>query len=234
MPRVLRPALRLSALLAAVLATADCSYLFPSCATIPGCPKGQVLCNNLTCSDLLSDPFHCGMCNHPCAPGLVCVPLDGPETALDGGVGAGDVADPDGGATCACPIPGQILAHGQCFDLRVDPDNCGAIDNACRADQACLDGGCGCVLPPLLAEMLDGGSGECATDAGPVCADLLNDPQNCGTCGHACAGGECTLAICEPGAPDAGDLADGGDGGAQGDGGVSPADAGDADAGDGG
>jgi hypothetical protein len=198
MPRVRRNATLLSALLLAALATADCAYLFPSCATIPGCPKGQSLCSNLACSDLLSDPANCGVCNNACGPGLVCVPVDAP----------------DAGAACGCPIPGQLLIHGQCIDPRVDPKYCGAADAVCRPDQACLDGGCGCIVTPYLAQILDGGSSECSTDAGPACADLLNDPLNCGGCGQVCTGA-CVLATCDGGMADAGELGDGGDGGGQ-------------------
>jgi len=150
----------------------------------------------LTCSDLRTDPFNCGFCNNACGAGLACVP--------DGG--------PNGGAACGCPIPGQILAGGECLDLAVDPDNCGAIGKACRQDQACIDGGCGCPFPTYL----DGGSGECSTDAGQTCTDFLNDPENCGGCGLVCAGG-CALGSCDGGMTDGGPvdagLADAGDGG---------------------
>jgi hypothetical protein len=225
MPRVRAPELLRSALLAPLLAgAANCAYLFPSCATIPGCPPGQDLCNNLTCADLTTDPLNCGFCNNACGAGLVCQPT-------------GEPADGGSGGACGCPIPGQVLAHGQCIDLQVDPEDCGTIGNVCRPDQACLDGGCGCIVPPYLAQLFDGGvvppflaplldgGSECATDAGMVCTDLLNDPSNCGACGRVCSGA-CTLAECDdggladaggPGPSDGGDggpgTTDGGDGG---------------------
>jgi hypothetical protein len=203
MPRVRRTAFILFTSMLAVPAAGGCAYLFPSCATIPGCPTGQILCNNLTCSDLRSDPFNCGMCNNACGAGLACVPDGGSE----------------GGGACGCALEGQTLVDGECLELSVDPDNCGAVGRACRLDQACFDGGCGCLSLPYL----DGGSNECATDAGPICADLLNDPQNCGSCGHSCVGG-CMLGDCDAGmvdggeagpddAGDAGGLGDAGDGG---------------------
>jgi hypothetical protein len=149
MPRVRRTAALFFTSTLLAVTTSGCSYLFPSCATIPGCPTGQVLCNNLTCSDLRTDPFNCGMCNNECGAGLACVPDAGD---------AGEV----GTAACGCTLQGQILVQGQCIDLAIDPANCGAIGHACRLDQACLDGGCGCLFPSYL----DGGSGECDTDAG--------------------------------------------------------------------
>ena len=205
MPRVRRTAALLFTSMLAVPAADGCSYLFPSCATIPGCPTGQVLCNNLACSDLLTDPFNCGMCRNACGAGLVCV-SDGGESGVPGG------------AFCGCPLEGQTLVHGECLALSIDPDNCGAAGHACRLDQACFDGGCGCLIPPQLAQILDAGNGECATDAGPTCTDLLNDPDNCGACGLACNGG-CVLGACDGGAVetadggDAGETPDGGDAG---------------------
>jgi hypothetical protein len=221
MPRVRRSAALIFISMLAVPTIAGCSYLFPSCATIPGCPTGQILCNNLTCSDLRSDPFNCGFCNNACGAGLSCDP--------DAGVGV------DGGivGACICPLEGQTLIHGECLTLSIDPDNCGAAGHACRLDQACFDGGCGCFIPPQLAQILDGGNGECASDAGPTCTDLLDDPDNCGACGRACNGG-CVLGACDGGAvetPDGGDAGEAPDGG---DAGEVP-DAGDAgDAGSGG
>src|SRR5271165_4492608 len=90
----------------AVLCLGGCAYLFPSCESIPDCPDGQFLCNNLTCSDLVNDPFNCGFCNNACGMGLACVP--------DGG-------GPDGSAACGCPIPGQQPVNEHCTDLSVDP-----------------------------------------------------------------------------------------------------------------
>ncbi len=160
-----------------------CSYLFPSCATIPGCPAGQVLCNNLTCSDLRTDPFNCGMCNNECGAGLACVP------------DAGDAGEM-GTAACGCPLEGQTLVNGECLTLSIDPDNCGAVRHACRLDQACFDGGCSCPFPSYL----DAGTGECATDAGSFCANLLSDPENCGACGRVCVD-DCVDGSCVRASP---------------------------------
>ncbi len=187
MPRVRRSVVLIFIALLAVPTVAGCAYLFPSCATIPGCPAGEVLCNALTCSDLRDDPFNCGFCNNACGAGLACVPDGGSE----------------GGAACGCPLEGQTLVNGQCLELSDDPDNGGAVGRACRLDQACFDGGCGCLSPPYL----DGGSAECTTDAGPICTDLFNDPQNCGGCGRLC-GPACSAAVRAGGVapmPDGGD-----------------------------
>jgi len=219
-----KPSPRFGALLvglaAAVgLTSTGCSYFFPSCQTIPGCLAGQVLCDNLTCSDLHTDPHNCGFCNNSCGPGTVCEALA------------------DGGAACGCNGQGLQQIDGRCLALQVDPLNCGAVGATCRADQACTRGTCGCPSP----DYLDGGSAECPVDGGLVCANLLGDAFNCGSCGRTCDG-TCVLGVCEvadAGIGDGGDAgpADGGDAGGPDGGAAGVPDGGDAgasDAGDGG
>lgn len=36
----------------------------------------------------------------------------------------------------------------------------------------------------------------CPSSSGPACVDFQTDPQNCGTCGNACASGECVRGVC--------------------------------------
>jgi len=207
MPRVSRSP-RLLPLLC-LLVFGGCAYLFPSCETIPDCPDAEVpvaqsdagrwvptkLCNNLTCSDLHTDPFNCGACNNECAAGLSCLPLL------------------DGGAACGCAVGGQTLVNGSCFAFSVDPRNCGGLGNVCPTNHVCFDGGCVCPNP----DYLDGGPlTECPGDGGDlICVDLEADPGNCGACGEVCDTGDCQAGVCaDAGAfePDGGDdLGDGGD-----------------------
>src|SRR5581483_6234176 len=151
MPRVQRTVAPFFAAFLAALGTSGCSYLFPSCATIPDCPKGQKLCNNLNCSDVSTDPFNCGFCDNACSEGLACIPDAGP----------------DGGPACGCAVAGQTKVGAHCYDFSVDSRNCGGFGKSCRPDQVCFDGGCGCPMPGYLASFLDGGDGECTGDAGP-------------------------------------------------------------------
>ncbi len=78
----------------------------------------------------------------------------------DGGV-------PDG---AVCP-PGLAACDGDCVDLAVDPENCGACGNTCGPGAYC-NGSCQC-LPGL-------------TPCSGACVDLRSDPDHCGSCGHAC------------------------------------------------
>ena len=63
--------------------------------------------------------------------------------------------------------------------------NEGGVDGATSQDggDASTDGG----------SSTDGTTVNCQADA-----DLLNDPQNCGSCGKSCAGGDCDQGLCVP------------------------------------
>ena len=50
----------------------------------------------------------------------------------------------DGHGLCG---PGSTWCGGKCVDTRVDPKNCGACSNACKAGQTCAAGVCGVYKP---------------------------------------------------------------------------------------
>ena len=90
----------------------------------------------------------------------------------DFAVGAGqDGAIEDGGTA----LDGAGSQDGA---LACDPDVCGASGGACSK------GKCVC-------------SGQ-ALSCGGVCVDSTKDVHNCGSCGHDCAGGECSGSRCRP------------------------------------
>lgn len=137
-----------------------------------------------------------GICSQTCADDSGC-----PRSDNWGCVSAA----PQSFSVCACvPLADQEVCgdhldndcNGQVDDCRIcdgkavandDHEHCGSCDSACRADQRCESGTCGCVdsLPSAC---------------GDVCVDTKNDPANCGKCGDACgpdqrcAGGECTCS----------------------------------------
>lgn len=151
MPRVLNNRRLLP--LTLFLWVGGCAYIFPSCATIPGCPDGSVLCTNLACVNLQNDPDNCGVCDNVCSPGLACTPLT------------------DGGAACSCFLNGQQEYNDHCLNLAIDAFNCGAIGNVCGNGLVCYDGGCVCPYPVYFdggcptPEAVDGGS-DGGTDGG--------------------------------------------------------------------
>jgi hypothetical protein len=197
-----------------LLLLSDCAFLLPSLQTPPPCPPGTVLCNNLSCSDLRSDPFNCGFCENVCGQGLSCklIPDGGYFDAgtLDAGL------PPLSSYACLCTIPGGTFWNGACYNLASDPSNCGGIGAACASTQVCVDGLCSC------AGLDAGAIVECVEDAGPVCANLSSDPHRCGSCGNDCgdlgycSAGQCYLSLASSGGDGGsgdGGLGDGGDGG---------------------
>jgi hypothetical protein len=139
------------------------------------CPEGYTLCDmhlpDEGCARLLSDPRHCGNCNHACPEDFVC----------------------EYGACVEWCREGLDECDGACVDLESDPQNCGWCGHACRAGDACGFGNCeeGC---PSGTENCDGSCvnplfdpancGEC----GNVCS-LANATAHCD--GGACAIFEC-------------------------------------------
>ncbi len=95
--------------------------------------------------------------------------------------------------TCQSPGDG---GGSVCVDTQNDPQNCGGCGMACGENaicalSACVSGGCGlqCGCRPLES--------ACPGGDGGFCANLANDPLNCGTCGKTCPGGDlCAGGIC--------------------------------------
>ncbi len=102
----------------------------PAC----GCDTGETLCGN-ACTDLLKDPYNCGVCGHTC-PGSILSKNHGFLTCNQGFCGYGCE---DGWADCdSNPVNGCET------NLMVNAGNCGACGNRCdtAAGQPCIRGEC--------------------------------------------------------------------------------------------
>jgi len=90
----------------------------------------------------------------------------------------------------ACDDPcakDQKLCNTSCVDLKTNPDNCGACDNACANGEVCSEGQC----------KLSCASGTTQCDAS--CVDTNSDNANCGACGVACPSADaCVAGVCMP------------------------------------
>lgn len=137
------------------------------------CPAGQQSCDG-ACVDL-DDRRNCGGCGNDCT---------------EQGFGAGFICE---SGTCVCGLSDRCGATEAVCTSNRGPCACAGTD--CQPGEACVDNGsvveCGC----------NGGSGcstgETCCQTPDGCFDLERDENNCGRCGHACAGdrscvdGEC-------------------------------------------
>ena len=104
---------------------------------------------------------------------------------------------PVGSAEAASCPAGQMLCGAQCVN-EADPSNCGSCGYVCPKINdipACTAGAC--TIGSCLASFAD-----CNSSPNDGCeVNTFSDPNNCGTCGHACLQGEtCSSGSCTCGA----------------------------------
>ena len=164
------------------------------------CPAGQSACDN-QCIDTSASAEHCGACGQRCPAGTACARTDGGTPRCD----------------LAC-MPGETVCGAACVATDTNVDHCGQCDLRCalripNAVTACHAGAC------QLAACVTGFD-NCNMNVADGCeVNLRNDTRHCGACGNrcmlphataACAGGLCTIGMCEAGFADCnGDPADG-------------------------
>lgn len=155
-------------------------------------------------------------CGTTCVERSVAANSDGRSSpSFDNCNGCGIACDSDRALSCSVPgggegtprcmcgdldqcLPGDVCVNQggfwTCTSLSTDPQNCGAVGNACAEGESCSGGMCVC-----------GSTGaQCPTGqacCGGACIDTNTDPVNCGGCGVSCtpnapdcSGGSCTCA----------------------------------------
>lgn len=163
------------------------------------CPTDRVLCGS-SCSDVTSDPRHCGACNHACKTGEDCVSgqCSCPAGSVDCGTACTDVtSDPSNcgacGQACAqgescvsgqCACPAGVVCGNACTDTTSDPENCGGCGHACPQGSSCVSGQCtACPAGEVVCRR--------------ACVDPSSNVDNCGACGQACPAGDvCENGVC--------------------------------------
>jgi hypothetical protein len=125
------------------------------------CEPGYYNCDGLRCSDLLSDPLHCGACGNACGPGEGCVngqcvggPGGGCPAGLTdcGGVCVDLSSDANNCGACGLPCAFQggwgLCCNGMCVDQMTDVNHCGACFQSCPPGRACVNSVCEGDVPP--------------------------------------------------------------------------------------
>jgi streptogramin lyase len=176
---------------------------------------GEILCDasantrvcNGQCTDIFTNPNHCGACGNVCPSGQVCSM---------------------GTCTVVCPAS-QTLCNGVCTSLATDNANCGMCGNQCGPGQACAGGMCqltcatgqtACGMPAactnLQSDRANCGScgnacagglvcdmGMCVpscrasqTNCMGSCTSTETDPNHCGMCGSVCGPYANAVASC--------------------------------------
>ncbi|HUB09492.1 MAG TPA: hypothetical protein VMB50_20985, partial [Myxococcales bacterium] len=131
-------------------------------------------CCGGSCVDLTIDPANCGSCGTTCASGVCVAP--GYSNAPSLGLCLPPVSSGSCGSAGGCPQDGS--------------ENC--------VDDVCLENDCAS-LESYLCATPSGRAGACCLDetVGVFCADLANDPANCGGCGNTCPSGQsCVDGVC--------------------------------------
>lgn len=107
--------------------------------------------------------------------------------------------------TCTKPAPKTctnacVLEAGGCSDCTPGAKQCSPTapntpqlcqtngtwlsQTACGNGNTCVDGSCVCVAPKAVCN--------------GVCVDTQSDGNHCGSCGHSCQGGTCSVGLCQP------------------------------------
>ena len=147
------------------------------CTEDTHCNEGYLCCDGY-CTDVLSNPDHCGACDELCQ-------NDGPPCqGVRSTSGAAGTYPPEERHACAPDESYFLCCEGSCTDVLSDPLNCGDCGLTCAEGQECAGGYC---------------TGTCETDeecsteqrcCGGECVDPLTDPRYCGTCDTACSDDE--------------------------------------------
>ncbi len=166
----------------------QCGGCYTTCSQFERCVNGvcteeclktgEKVCQH-ECIDTLSDKNNCGACNHVCGEKEMCV--------------EGECKCPEEDPYCNIELPTCVgeekLCGIECVLTSSNVNHCGECDHVCEgASDLCIDSEC------------QDCSGKTVCEDGR-CYDLMNDPNNCGTCGNACGAhitcvdGQC--ATCE-------------------------------------
>ncbi len=167
-----------------------------------GCPAPLIDCDG-SCVNPVTDDANCGGCGTVCVdPAGACSPaLPNSHYGCSAGV-CGKLKCGYGAVDCNGDLDSGCASDG-CEAHLNDNANCGGCGNKCGPGTECRDDGGGaglkclaiCVGPACRCK-----ANEVLCPSNGSCADLLNDPNNCGICLAACPRAkDSAIATCEKG-----------------------------------
>lgn len=157
-----------------------------------GCPAGQNECDG-KCVDLRIDSYNCGSCGTTCNPRVGSCSPRPPNTTwgCEGGE-CGQLVCMTPWEDCNGDLGLSCAGSDGCETyLGSDVANCGACGNHCKNDESCIDGQC---VPDSPSTCPDG-----MALCNGLCADLLNDSNNCGACSAPCNPNGSDIVLCRKG-----------------------------------
>ena len=194
----------------------SCTPRFDGGAADAGyCPVGQISC--------LSDgtESECSMSCSPCKHGELGCNGTQPQQCNSTGTGWSNLGSACSGMTTGVCLRGGCVActpgAGQCVGASPaqQPQTCDAMGTwqnagiACASNQTCVLGVCTGVCAPGQTQCSGNSLETCNTSGqwsgaacaslccGGACVDAETDANNCGSCGHSCPSGPCSVGVCD-------------------------------------
>jgi hypothetical protein len=139
-------------------------------------------CCSSTCTNVTTDPTHCGSCTNVCGASETC---GGGRCQCGGTTGAAGAQ--------ACPGASNECCGTTCANITSSAANCGMCGNDCADDvvnatETCMSSICG-------YSSCDMGWADCTGGAADGCETDITMPSNCGACGNVCGTNEtCNMA----------------------------------------
>lgn len=182
------------------------------------CTTGMMCTTSNTCANLDTDNNNCGKCDMMCSGGKTCqsAMCQCPTGTHDcSGQCVSDTAPATCGKSCTTPcvapqggtvscdgvscVPGCPAGTHDCSGSCVPDTSITQCGPKCQACQGATGATSACEKDACTVKCSKEGQTVCnIPGVAPYCADLLNDYNNCKTCGNVCPGiQQCYSGVCD-------------------------------------